>query len=281
VIQLVAKVAAVVERAVRDPAVMAEVVWKARSRLTAARHQRRLGEYADIVEAPLVGLARVLGVEVAAVQNVLASEGFRRVIADLERYRATGPAAYMGGPGFLEACYAVVRLARPATVLETGVANGYSSAVILQALEDNGKGRLYSVDLPKFRPGVAAYTGAAVPERLRSRWELHIGSDRRVLPGLLARIAPVDYFFYDSDISYEGMLHTWDLVWPHLSPGAVLTINGVHANDAYLEFCNARRLTPMIVPQPKRRGVHQREHMPGERIFYMGLLRKPAHEQFA
>jgi predicted O-methyltransferase YrrM len=272
---------AVVERAVRDPAVVADVVRKAKSRLAAVRHQRRLGEYAGLVEAPLVGLARLLGVEIAAVQNVLASEGFRRVIADLKQYQATGPAAHMGGPGFLEVCYAVVRLERPAMVLETGVAHGYSSAVILQALEDNGRGRLHSVDLPRFRPGVAAYTGAAVPGRLRSRWELHIGSDRRVLPGLLPRIAPVDYLFYDSDTSYEGMLHTWRLVWPHLRPGAVLTINMVHANDAYLEFCEAHRLKPMIVPQPKRRGVHQREHMRGERIFYMGLLRKPADGQSA
>ncbi|MDR7523569.1 MAG: class I SAM-dependent methyltransferase [Armatimonadota bacterium] len=274
--RLLVEAAAVVERVARDPAVVADVVRKAKSRLSSGRHQRRIGEYASAVEAPEVGLARLLGVETKMVADVLAAEGFRRIIADLDRYQPPDPARRMGGPGFLEACYAIVRLARPAVVLETGVAHGYSTAVILQALEDNGAGRLYSVDLPRFRPGLVPYTGAAVPERLRDRWELHIGSDRRVLPGLLERIAPVDYLFYDSDTAYESMLHTWGLVWSYLRPGGVLTSNVVHANDAYLEFCEAHGLPPLVIPQPKRHGPYQRPRRPGERIFYMGLLRKPS-----
>jgi len=57
--------------------------------------------------------------------------------------------------------------------------------------------------------------------------------------------------------------------------GAVVAINVVHANDAYLEFAEAHGLGPTIIPQPKRRGAYQRERQRGERIFYMGLLRKP------
>ncbi|MDR7519615.1 MAG: class I SAM-dependent methyltransferase [Armatimonadota bacterium] len=273
--RLLAEAAAVVERVARDPAVVADVVRKAKSRLSSSRHQRRIGEYASAVEAPEVGLARLLGVETKMVADALAAEGFRRIVADLDCYQPPDRARRMGGPGFLEACYAIVRLARPAVVLETGVAHGYSTAVILQALEDNGAGRLYSVDLPRFRPGLVPYTGAAVPKRLRHRWELHLGSDRRVLPRLLARIAPVDYLFYDSDTAYEGMLHTWGLVWPYLRPGGVMTSNVVHANDAYLEFCETRGLPPLVIPQPKRHGAHQRPRRPGERIFYMGLFRKP------
>lgn len=277
--RLVARAVAVMERVLQDPAVVTDVVRKAKAHLAAFRHQRRLGECAGAVEAPIVGLARLLGVRTAAVLEALEGEGFRRIVADLDLYQASGPARRMGGPGFLEACYAIVRLARPAVVLETGVAHGYSTAVILQALEDNGHGQLYSVDLPRFRPGVAAYTGAAVPSRLRSRWELHIGSDRRVLPGVLRRIAPVDYCFYDSDSTYDGMLHAWKLIWPHLRSGAVLTINAVHANDAYLEFCETHGLEPLIIPQPKRHGAHQRDRARGERVFYMGLFRKPADGQ--
>jgi hypothetical protein len=44
--------------------------------------------------------------------------------------------------------YAVVRILKPRAMVETGVANGKSSALILRALERNGSGRLYSVDLP-------------------------------------------------------------------------------------------------------------------------------------
>src|SRR5207247_1075041 len=44
--------------------------------------------------------------------------------------------------------YIVVRASSPSIVVETGVLYGHSSAAILAALEDNGKGRLISVDLP-------------------------------------------------------------------------------------------------------------------------------------
>ena len=274
--RFVAQTVGVLERVLRNPAVLPEVVRKAKSHLTAGKHQRRLVEYADIVEAPFVGLAKVLGVEPGTVREAIATDGFRQVLAELDAYQPPARARSMGGSAFLEACYAIVRLARPAAVLETGVARGYSSAVILQALEDNGHGKLYSVDLPMFRSGTVSSTGGAVPKRLRTtRWELHLGSDRQVLPGLLKRTGPIGFLFYDSDTAYEGMRRTWELVWPHLRPGAVLAMRTVQANDAYVEFAEAHHLTPMIIPQPKRRGAYQRERADGEKIIYMGLLRKP------
>lgn len=214
---------------------------------------------------------------VQTILEAIDTDGFRRVLAELHAYETPAAARRMGGGAFLEALYAVVRLTRPAIVLETGVAHGYSSAVILQALGDNGHGRLSSVDLPMFRPGVVGYTGDAVPDRLRaSGWELQLGSDRRVLPSLLKWIGPVDFLFYDSDTAYEEMLHTWGLVWQHLRPGAVLAMNIVHANDAYLEFAETHRLPPVIIPAPKRQGAYLRPRTDGERISYLGLLRKPS-----
>jgi len=157
-------------------------------------------------------------------------------------------------------------------VVETGVASGYSTAVILQALEDNTGGKLCSVDLPAFQRGATSYVGGAIPERLRSAgsWELLLGPDRRVLPSLLKRIDPIDFFVYDSDKSYEGMLHTWRLVWPCLRPGALLMLDDVHAHDAFLDFVDARGLIPLIVSKPTRRSVYQ-----WDMTYYVGLLRKP------
>lgn len=45
--------------------------------------------------------------------------------------------------------YALVRETKPIVVVETGVASRVISYAILQAMEDNGKGFLYSIDLPK------------------------------------------------------------------------------------------------------------------------------------
>ena len=44
--------------------------------------------------------------------------------------------------------YLLVRLIKPKCIVETGVSAGVSSAYILQALQDNEKGMLYSIDLP-------------------------------------------------------------------------------------------------------------------------------------
>lgn len=44
--------------------------------------------------------------------------------------------------------YLLVRLTKPEVVVKTGVGPGASSALILNALNRNGKGVLYSIDLP-------------------------------------------------------------------------------------------------------------------------------------
>ena len=47
--------------------------------------------------------------------------------------------------------YGICRRINPEIVVETGVSIGTSSSFILQALEDNKKGHLYSIDLPDQR----------------------------------------------------------------------------------------------------------------------------------
>src|SRR5688572_13028263 len=100
--------------------------------------------------------------------------------------------------------YAVVRCLRPEVVLETGVHDGLSSAVILQALERNGMGRLVSIDLPSTDlPPTADGPGWLVPKRLRARWTLHVGDARRLLPGVARDLSAIDVFSHDSDHSAD------------------------------------------------------------------------------
>ena len=119
-----------------------------------------------------------------------------------------------GYPGFLNPAYgpvlyALVRLLRPQAVVETGVGSGVSSTYFLRAMEKNGQGRLYSIDLPLpddrlLPPGKE--TGWLVPPSLAGRWELVLGDARGELPALLERLGEVDFFFHDSDHSYEHMV---------------------------------------------------------------------------
>jgi methyltransferase family protein len=94
-----------------------------------------------------------------------------------------------------QAAWCLARHGRPKRIVETGVARGLTTRVLLEALERNGNGRLWSIDLPPLlERGLAQETGAAVPERLRERWTLLRGSSRKLLPGLVADLSQVDIF---------------------------------------------------------------------------------------
>jgi predicted O-methyltransferase YrrM len=139
--------------------------------------------------------------------------------------------AVMGGAADCRLLYFAARRLRPATVLETGVAAGFSSLALLEALERNGSGALFSSDFPYPRiENSARYVGVVVDERLRSRWTLEIEGDAVNLPRLLDRCGPIQLFHYDSDKSYAGRRRACDLVVPRLAPGAVLIMDDIEDN---------------------------------------------------
>ena len=57
----------------------------------------------------------------------------------------------LGGGASDKLLYFLVRLKKPNTIIETGVAAGFSSLSILKAIDFNKKGKLYSSDFPYFR----------------------------------------------------------------------------------------------------------------------------------
>ena len=153
-----------------------------------------------------------------------------------------------------EVLYVLVRAMRPGVVVETGVALGYSTAFILQALHDNAAGRLHSVDLPTTDPqgrtnadgvrdrvhlGSADDTGAVIPEDLLERWELTLGPSNPALVGTLDRVGPIDLFFHDSDHSYANMIWEYRTAWPRIRPGGWLLSDDVQWNGAFDEFVRA------------------------------------------
>ena len=71
---------------------------------------------------------------------------------------------------FAEAIWCIVAHVRPASVVETGVAHGLTSRVILEGLDRYGSGHLWSIDLPAVDSALHPEIGVAVPEGLRSRW---------------------------------------------------------------------------------------------------------------
>ena len=163
---------------------------------------------------------------------------------DEEHKRTTGVGIEKG-----EMLYLIVKLLAPDIVVETGVAAGESSTFILQALEDNKKGRLYSIDLPSSGPALAdgstysqpkgKQNGWIVPDMLRHRWHLTLGDSRSELPPLLKELGQIDCFLHDSLHTRDHMLWEYQTAWPFIKEGGVLLSDDCEANEAFIEFCSA------------------------------------------
>lgn len=136
--------------------------------------------------------------------------------------------------------YVLVRAVEPDVVVETGVANGVSSAYILLALERNARGHLYSVDIGEgeFLPA-GRETGWVVPQSLRARWSLHLGDAKLLLPRLLAELGEVDIFIHDCLHTYEHMLWEFRAAYPSLREGGFLVADDALWNAAFPEFARA------------------------------------------
>lgn len=133
--------------------------------------------------------------------------------------------------------YAAIRALQPETVVETGVASGVSSAYLLLAMKVNKKGTLHSVEI-----GDTSYLpankeiGWIVPDWLRTRWHLHIGDVKSVLPRLLRDLGQADVFIHDSLHSYEQMKFEFELAYPFINRGGLLLADDVLWNPAFAEF---------------------------------------------
>lgn len=141
-----------------------------------------------------------------------------------------------------EAIWCLVAHTRPATVVETGVAHGLTSRVILEGLQRNGTGHLWSVDLPAVDPVLHHEIGIAVPEDLRSRWTYVEGTSMRRLPELVRRLQRIDLFVHDSLHTARNTCFELDTVWPALAPGGVAAVDDIDHSLGFSRF--TQRVTP-------------------------------------
>ena len=151
----------------------------------------------------------------------------------------------------VEHLYVMVRILNPATVVETGVSAGVSSAFILKALHDNNRGTLYSIDLPRYDQehipnGVSPLPpgkgpGFVIPQDIKGRWVLKIGKSKDILPIFLNEINKVDIFIHDSEHTYENMMFEYATVWDYLPKGGLLLSHDIGWNTAFKDFAQAAK----------------------------------------
>ena len=145
-------------------------------------------------------------------------------------------------PKFRSALYVLIRILKPEVVVETGVAEGASSLLMLLALERNTKGELYSIDLPSPQRALSdgvlypVYeVGSRVPSQLRERWHLILGDAREQLPKLFAQLGRIDIFLHDSLHTESHMLWEYRIAWLFIREGGILLSDDI--SIAFLKFC--------------------------------------------
>jgi hypothetical protein len=151
-----------------------------------------------------------------------------------------------GDPGIVRAIWCLVRHLRANNVIETGVAHGVTSRFILEALERNGAGHLWSIDLPTI-PGLEKEIGMAVAGRFPDRWTYIKGSSRRRLPALLSKLGQIDLFVHDSAHTERTVRFELDRAWAVLRPGGALVIDDIDTNWGFRSFTQTFPGNPTLI----------------------------------
>ena len=148
--------------------------------------------------------------------------------------------------------YFLVKFSRPDIVVETGVANGFSSSYILLALDSLNKGKLISIDYLVMPWHTKQKVGQAIPKPLRKWHELIIGNSMTELEKLKNKTKYFDIFMHDSSHTYKHMMNEYQIVWPHLKNGGFLLSDDVSQNDAFLEFSDKVGKKAIIIRKDER-----------------------------
>jgi len=162
-------------------------------------------------------------------------------IAEQARARglALGRATYGGwddaDSGLARAVWCLSIHMAPAKVVETGVAHGVTSRVILEAFQRTGTGHLWSIDLPAMDPSLHHEIGLAVPQDLRARWTYIAGTSRRRLPQLLNEVGPIDFFIHDSSHTERNVRFELDQASEAITRGAIVA-DDVDQSGAWAVF---------------------------------------------
>jgi predicted O-methyltransferase YrrM len=183
-------------------------------------------------------LQQILGTDLAAYLDKYELAGIEVRIQ--EQIAQLGPNApfskiHNGDLRLARLSYALARALRPNVIVETGVCYGVTSAYLLEALRQNGKGHLHSVDLPPLAKEADSHVGRLIPEDLRNRWTLHRGTSRRILTPLIEKLDGLDMFLHDSLHTYSNMRMEFSATWSKLRPGGVLIADDIEGNTAFQE----------------------------------------------
>jgi predicted O-methyltransferase YrrM len=168
---------------------------------------------------------------------------------------ATAPFSqfHNGDPYLARLCYLVVRMIRPARVVETGVCYGVTSSYLLAAMNKNNYGHLYSIDLPPLGSNGDDYVGWLVPNELKDRWTLRRGTSERLLTSIVEELGELDLFIHDSLHTFKNMKQEFDTSWSALNSAGILISDDIEGNVAFLQMVKSLRPELSVIMKQKNK----------------------------
>lgn len=216
-------------------------------RITTPRHRKHLSYYTERQLRVDEGIAQATNLDISLVEEQL--NNLPEFL--LSENKDPGMTIKWSATSELAATtYALVRLLKPEVMVETGVGAGVSSWTILHAMEQNGIGRLISIDLPTPNTELLPEVGYLVPKELRHRWELQTGPSQYLLPKVLEELVEIDIFQHDSRHSYSNQLREYQTAWPFIRTNGMLVSDDV-SNDALHDASTGWDREPSIIGQSK------------------------------
>jgi hypothetical protein len=138
---------------------------------------------------------------------------------------------------FCRALWCVATHTRPEVVIETGVAHGVTSRIVLEALASNDLGHLWSIDLPfPFDHRLHGETGIVVTDACRTRWSYIEGSSKQRLPRLIADLGHVQMFIHDSLHTAENTVFEMEQAASAMQPGGAMLIDDIDSHMGFAVF---------------------------------------------
>lgn len=127
--------------------------------------------------------------------------------------------------GLASFLYAFIISTKPEVIVETGVANGITTNIILKALEKTG-GTLHSFDVDPRTKNV--YRG-------NGRWKFHLleGNFETGLEEQVSRIGKVDLWIHDSNHGYQWQAFEYNLAIAALNPKGLIVSDDIDSSTAW------------------------------------------------
>ena len=158
----------------------------------------------------------------------------------------------MGGEANLDLLHCLAEHLQAKSIIETGVAYGWSSLALLLSLWSRRGAKLVSTDMPYPFRGNDRHVGCVVPSHLREAWTVLSIGDRIGIPRAVKMLGSVDLCHYDGDKTYEGRRRAYPLRWNALRPGGLLVSDDIGDNAAFKEFVELTKAPVTVVSRRNR-----------------------------